>query len=244
MTWSAHDAPPMIMGLYPYIRNGENRGFKPGLMAEMAASLACNPFYARRMLFLAANREMATRLETLGLTVTRTFEDAPAHVWRNTAHKMKHWMGLWALREFGEYLWVDWDTVATGAPDAEFWAACRVAGAPKFIHIPRYKHAVVNCGVLYVPASWAGAMERSFHLPAASPNDEHLWETILPSDVLARPEFWFGPEVQYISGAERVGKVTRRLRFAHLGRGDFHAAAAIREAHRLASQTKEESNAA
>lgn len=75
-------------------------------------------------------------------------------------------------------------------------------------------------------------------------NDEHLWETILPSDVLARPEFWFGPEVQYISGAERAGKVTRRLRFAHLGRGDFQAAATIREAHRLASQTKEESNAA
>jgi len=243
MTWSA-DAPPMIMGLYPYIRNGENRGFKPGLMAEVAASLACNPFYAQRMVFLAADGDIAARLESFGLAVARTFEDAPEHVWHDTAHKMKHWMGLWALREFGEYLWVDWDTVATDEPDAEFWAACRVAGAPKFIRIPGYKHAVVNCGVMYVPGSWAGAMERSFHLPTASPNDEHLWETVLPSDVLTRPEFWFGAEVQYISGVERLEKVTRHLRFAHLGRGNFAAAEAIRKAHRLANQTEEEPHAA
>jgi hypothetical protein len=222
----------MIMGLYPYIRRGEDRGFKAGMLEEVKASLACNPFYAERMVFLAADRRTAGHLETLGLRVARTFEDAPPHVWRDTTHRMKHWMGLWAVREFGEYLWVDWDTVATSQPDAEFWASCRKGGTPKFIFIPGYKHAVVNCGVLYVPGSWADRMEQSFAENARSANDEHIWETVLPLDVQDRPEFWFGHDVQYISGADRVEKVTAKLRFAHLGRGVFDAATAIREAHR------------
>ena len=226
-------APPMIMGLYPYIRNGENRGLKTGMLEEVAASLTCNPFYPQRMMFLAADQATAAILRRHGLSVARTFEDAPDHVWRDTTHKMKHWMGLWALREFGEYLWVDWDTVMTAEPDSAFWSACRAGGTPKFIRIPGYKHALVNCGVLYVPASWAGAMERSFYTVPQSANDEHLWESVLPGDVLDRAEFWFGSEAQYISGANRVDKVTRSLRFAHLGRGIFDAAVPIRNAYQL-----------
>jgi hypothetical protein len=224
----------MIMGLYPYIRNGERRGFKAGLMEEIADSLNCNPFYAEQMMFLAADSSSARILEARGLRVLRIFEDAPEHVWRDTVHKMKHWMGLWALREFGEYLWVDWDTVAVAEPDENFWEGCRSGGTPKYIRIEGYKHAVVNCGVLYVPAAWAAAMERSLHLPARSSNDEHLWEAVLPADVLNRPEFWFGTEVRYISGADRADRVTSKLCFAHLGRGCFDAADAIRAAHRNA----------
>jgi len=232
-------AVPMIMGLYPYIRRGENLGFKPSMLKEIKECLECNPGYRERMVFLAADQQMAAILHSFGLRVTRTFEDAPDHVWFNTAHRMKHWMGLWALQEFGEYLWVDWDTVATKMPDANFWRTCRTGGTPKFILILGYQHAVVNCGVLYVPGGWTGLMARSFTLSARSPNDEHLWETVLPGNVLECAEFWFGPEVQYISRPERVDRVTRGLRLAHLGRGGFEVAGAIQSAFDRLSQKEE-----
>lgn len=208
-------------------------------MQELNYCLECNPIYRETMIFLAADQTTADMLSSLGVRVTRIFKDAPDHVWFNTTHRMKHWMGLWALREYGEYLWVDWDTIMTREADGEFWSNCRQGGTPKFIRIPAYKHAVVNCGVLYVPGAWGERMETSFELGAHLTNDEHIWEKILPENVLERPEFWFGPEVQHVSGAQKTGRITSQLRFAHLGSGNFSVAHAIREAHKRAQQEAE-----
>ena len=46
---------PYCMGLFPKVRNGEFRGYKPGLLDEVATSLALNPWYRKRMLFLAGD---------------------------------------------------------------------------------------------------------------------------------------------------------------------------------------------
>ena len=208
--------PPMIMGYYPYVRDGQVHPPRT-VLDEIRACLEINPWYRDRMLFLAADANSARVLQRLGLQVTRTFEDAPEHVWKNAAHRMKHWMGLWALKEFGEYLWVDWDTVYTQLPDEAFENACRQHNTPKFIFIPGYQHAVVNCGVMYVPETWAVSMAEGLETNLEKTNDEHIWETVLPSDVLDRKEFWWSGESEHIQSEKDFHKVTRDLYFAHVG---------------------------
>jgi len=148
---------PLIAGLYFYERGGV-RQWPRFTLAEIPRSLEVNRWYRERLLVLAGDRESASLLEAQGLRVHRVFDDAPATVRRDAAHRMKHWMCLWALRSFGEFLWVDWDTVALCEPDAAFWSFCRSGRTPKFIHIPGY-WATVNCGVYYACAEWASCME-------------------------------------------------------------------------------------
>ena len=137
--------PPMIAGLYSYTRNGVTR--RPEVtLSEIPISLATNPTYRDDLLVLEGDDPSAARLESFGLRAHRVFNDTPAAVRVDAAHKMKHWMCRWALKEFGEFLWVDWDTVLLRRPDQSFWAWCRRHGTPRFIHIPGY-WATVNCGV-------------------------------------------------------------------------------------------------
>lgn len=204
--------PPMIAGLYPYVRGGV-RSAPRVTLEEIPASLEANPTYRHDLTVLAGDAWCARQLERFGLHVQRVFDDAPSDIRRDTAHKMKHWMCLWALETFGEFLWVDWDTVLLRPPDAAFWKWCRTHGTPKFVHIPGY-WATVNCGVYYAGQTWAGAMTRSFSAKVTEPNDELFWASVLPQDVARRPEFWWG---------QRACNIWTRDEFARLGSGTYFA---------------------
>jgi len=205
---------PMIAGLYPWARGGEVRP-PTTTLHEIQASLTLNPSYRDDLVVLAGDRESAAHLEAFGLRVHRVFDDAPLAVRADAAHKMKHWMCLWALKEFGEFLWVDWDTVLLRPLDEDFWLWCRAHGTPKFIRIPNY-WATVNCGVYYASSAWAEAMERSFEAIVAEPNDELLWTTVLPDDVVKRPEFWWRGRAVNVWTKDDFADIGAATYFAHV----------------------------
>lgn len=205
---------PMIAGLYFYTR-GDIRRVPEVTLQEIPLSLEVNPWYRDRLLPLAGDEESAALLASHGLRVHRVFTDAPADVQRDAAHRMKHWMCLWALRTFGEFLWVDWDTVALREPDTEFWSFCRATATPRFIRIPGY-WATVNCGVYYACASWADAMERSFRSPVRTPNDELLWRSVLPERVTELPEFWWEDRAVNVWTESDMKLISHRTVFAHV----------------------------
>ena len=212
---------PMIAGLYPYARGGNVQ--PPTItLREIPESLAVNPSYRDDLIVLAGDVESARHLEGFGLDVHRAFDDAPPEVRADAAHRMKHWMCLWALRTFGEFLWVDWDTVLLRRPDDAFWAACRADGTPKFIWIDNY-WATVNCGVYYACDAWGEAMERSFAAEVSEPNDELLWTSVLPADVRERPEFWWDERVVHVWTRGDFASVTTESYFAHVKRLDWAA---------------------
>jgi hypothetical protein len=204
----------MIAGLYRYVRGG--RSSPPvKTLEEIPISLAVNPWYRDGLLFLASDMQSAGDLEAFGLRVHRVFDDAPEAGRQDAAHKMKHWMCLWAVREFGEVLWIDWDTVSLRRPDDDFWAWARAHATPKFIHIPGY-WAIVNCGVYFTCAAWATAIESGLSAPVSEPNDELLWASVLPGDVLDRPEFWWGPRVVNVWSPDERMRVSEKTYFAHV----------------------------
>ena len=207
--------PPMIAGLYPYTRNGIAR--RPTVTLSRRSRSAWRQIrrIGNDLLVLAGDDVSAAQIESFGLRAHRVFNDAPVAVRVDAAHKMKHWMCRWALKEFGEFLWVDWDTVLLRRPDQSFWAWCRRHSTPKFIHIPGY-WATVNCGVYYAGREWAQAMERSFTASASEPNDELLWVSVLPEDVLDRTEFWWGRRVVQIWSEEDFRLVGPDTYFAHV----------------------------
>lgn len=204
----------MIAGLYPYARGGAVHPPRVTL-SEIPVSLCVNPTYRNNLLVLAGDSTSAQHLEGFGLRVARVFDDAPAEIRRDAAHKMKHWMCRWALREFGEFLWVDWDTVCVREPDDGFWEFARAHGTPKFIKIPRY-WATVNCGVYFAPANWSEAMDRSFDAVVHQPNDELLWTSVLPPDVVGRSEFWWGDRIENIANRDDLALVGHGMYFAHV----------------------------
>ncbi len=217
-------SPPLISGLYPYTRGGVRQSPRVTL-AEVPLSLRVNPTYARDLVVLAGDEESARQLGANGLSVHRVFDDAPTDIHGDSAHKMKHWMCRWALREFGEFLWVDWDTVLLRPPDAAFWSWCCAHPTPKFIRIPGY-WATVNCGVYYANAAWSDAMDRSFDAAVSEPNDELLWAAVLPTDVTDRPEFWWGGRAVNVWNDADFRLVGPETYFAHVR--DLRWAAALR----------------
>lgn len=205
---------PMIAGLYPYTRGGVSH--PPVVtLAEIPACLQINPSYRQWLTVLAGDEASARHLEGFGLRVARVFDDAPVDVKRDAAHKMKHWMCRWALDEFGECLWVDWDTVCLRPPDEAFAQWTRRSGTPRFIRIPGY-WATVNCGVYYAPGTWGQAMDRSFSAEVSEPNDELLWTSVLPHDVRDRAAFWWGDRVVHVEREADIERVTPNTVFAHV----------------------------
>jgi hypothetical protein len=206
--------PPMIAGLYPYARGGAVH--PPNFtLSEIPVSLAINSSYRDDLTVLAGDATSAAQLEEFGLYVHRVFDDAPSAVRVDAAHKMKHWMCRWALEEFGEFLWVDWDTVLLRRPDDNFWAWCRAHDTPKFVHIPGY-WATVNCGVYYAGRAWAEAMDRSFDAVVSEPNDELLWASVLPDDVIDRPEYWWRGRVAQVWTRDDFARIGADTYFAHV----------------------------
>lgn len=129
-------------------------------------------------------------------------------------------MCRWALEEFGEFLWVDWDTVLLRHPDDAFWNWCREHGTPKLVHIPGY-WATVYCGVYYAGEGWAEAMDQSFEAVVSEPNDELLWASVLPEDVVDRAEFWWGERVAQVWTREDFAVVNAGTYFAHVKHLDW-----------------------
>jgi len=205
---------PLIAGLY--CGNYDGVTCVPNdILNEIKASLKINSWYKNRFLFLAGDAASACHMEAFGLRVHRVFDDAPLSIRRDAVHKMKHWMCYWAMRRFGEVLWVDWDTICLRQPDQQFWDWCRAYETPKFVYIPNY-WATVNCSVYYVPVSWAEAMERSFSVEVTEPNDELLWAAVLPPDVRERPEYWWGRRAVNIWTPDECKDVDEQTYFAHV----------------------------
>ena len=230
-------SPPMIAGLYPYTRGGVS---KPPIvtLAEIPASLVVNPTYRDELLLLAGDEGSAEQLAGFGLKVHHAFDDAPAEVRIDAAHKMKHWMCRWALNEFGEFLWVDWDTVMLRRPDDAFWAWCRRFGTPKFLKIPGY-WATVNCGVYYACRNWREAMDRSFAAQVSEPNDELLWSAVLPVDVVNRPEYWLGPRAVNVWTKDDFALVGEETYFAHVKTLDWASEIRMAARHRSCDAREE-----
>ncbi len=206
--------PRMITGLYPYSRGGAVNS--PAVtLSEIPVSLEVNPLYRDNLIILAGDQATALQLQKHDLQVYRIFDDAPESIQVDAAHKMKHWMCCWALEEFGEFLWIDWDTVMIKLPDDRFWKRCREHGTPKFIHIPNY-WATVNCGIYYADSSWAEAMARSFNADVSEPNDELLWASVLPNDINTRSEYWWGEYVVNLWNRADFALVTKETYFAHV----------------------------
>jgi len=185
--------PPFIAGLYQYCRAGQCSP-PTKTLEEIALSLRANPGYRDMLTVLSGDRNCTAELTKLGLKVTKTFEDAPAFVKSNAAHLMKHWMCIWALREFGEFIWVDWDTLMTKEPQDDFYDYCREHQTPKFIRIKHY-WATVNCGVYYAPHAWLDQMTAGLEANLSEPNDELCWAAVLPKDVASDSRFWWGGRV-------------------------------------------------
>lgn len=218
--------PTIIAGLYGPVRNGYPLG-QAKTLDEIPTSLDLNPRYSKELVILAGDGQSADDLRRFGLRAHRVFDDAPPAICKDSLHLMKHWMILWAVRHFGEVLWVDWDTVCLRWPDEEFWDWCRRFDTPKFVWVPEY-WATVNCGVCYVNESWAETMERSFSATVSEPNDELLWRSVLPTDVRGRPEFWFGDRVAHVWTEHSFRRVTPRTSFVHIR--DFSLAPRLRTA--------------
>lgn len=206
--------PPFIAGLYQYCRNG---GCRPPTktLEEISLSLATNPSYRNRLTVLSGDSHCTAALSRLGLSVTKTFDDAPAFVKANSAHLMKHWMCIWALREFGEFIWVDWDTLMAKEPADDFYDYCRAHQTPKFIHIQKY-WATVNCGVYYAPYAWLDKMLAGLEATISEPNDELCWAAVLPKDVVNDARFWWGDRVINIWKVEDFNGLSASTCFLHV----------------------------
>ncbi|MBZ0264918.1 hypothetical protein K8I28_09640 [bacterium] len=205
---------PMIAGLYQRTRGGKS-SLPSSTLHEIRASLKVNPEYRDRMIVLAADDVSARQLSEFEIQAHRIFTDAPEEIHLDAVHKMKHWMCLWALKEYGEFLWVDWDTVMLRVPDLAFWAACRKYKSPKFIWIKNY-WATVNCGVYYACKEWIPMLEKSLSVEVSEPNDELLWAAVLPKDVRNQKEFWWDGEVAHVWSENDFKNITPQTFFAHV----------------------------
>jgi hypothetical protein len=164
---------------------------------------------------LSGDRHCTDALSQVGLKVTKNFEDAPEFVKANSAHLMKHWMCIWALREFGEFIWVDWDTLMVKEPQDDFYEYCREHQTPKFIHIKHY-WATVNCGVYYAPYAWLDRMVTGLETNLSEPNDELCWAAVLPRDVVNDSRFWWGNRVINIWKEDDMQAVPATACFLHV----------------------------
>lgn len=207
-------SPPLVMGLFS-VKKKEKRLVTPKMMKEVARSLEVNPWYRKKVLFLAGDFLSARILEGLGLHVYRNFQEASSEIHDRSAFLMKHWMMLSMLREFGEALWIDWDTINLLPLDQPFFEFCRAYQTPKFVYIPGY-HATVNCSVYYVSHHWLKAMEKSFQMNSDFSNDEELWRAVLPSGVIHKPEFWWGDRVVNVWLKNECAWVKPLTYFAHV----------------------------
>ena len=206
--------PPMITGLFSVKQKGKSV-IRPKIIQEIQNSLRINKWYKEKLIFLAGDIKAARILESFGLNVYKVFDEAPSIIHEEAAFRMKHWMVFWMLQHFGEVIWIDWDTINIIKPDDHFYAYCRAYNTPKFVFIPGY-HATVNCSVYYVSYHWEKAMKQSFKAKTSLPNDELLWSSILPKNVVDLKEFWWGDLVINVWLENECSWIKKNTYFAHV----------------------------
>lgn len=214
------------MGYYSKFRDGIPKD-NSNIQMEIKKSLKINPQYRHIAHFYAGDEIAAEILEQNDLNIHHIITDAPEHVLNNSVHRMKHWICYKALKEFGEFIWIDWDTILLGKLNDAFYDWCRRFDTPKFVYIPDYQWGV-NCGVYYANTSWLEPMKESFKVSHF--NDEMLWQSILPPNYQEMKEYWWGSLVVNISDlydplkleknpnhtARQFGKITKETVFVHI----------------------------
>ncbi|GBE55522.1 hypothetical protein BMS3Bbin15_01698 [archaeon BMS3Bbin15] len=205
--------PVIISGLFRDTRQrGDMTPYKT--LAEIKSCLKLNPQYGEELIFFAADDWCAKKLSSLGLYVEKIMDDAPqiARIEANT--RMKFWMCNWALEEFGEYLWVDWDAICLKWPDNQFWKTVRKSGNPKFTYIRNY-WARVNCAVHYA-SSKLGDLREYVGIPLEEPNDELIWMKILSEKGIFDDDIWLNEMTVNIWLEKDLDLITPNTYFAHV----------------------------
>ena len=203
-----------VSGLYFYTRNGKSK-YPDNIITELEQSLKINPWYKEKLICYADSAKMAEVLVNNGLYVHKVFDNAPIEILIDTAHKMKHWMMLEAVKEFNDVIWVDWDTYAIKPIDEIFIQKCLNTENPKFTFINNY-WATVNCAVYYLNKKYIKIMEQSFNSVVDEPNDELLWKSVLPKNINSLKQFWLDDFVINIWDEVDFNNVTENTYFLHL----------------------------
>ncbi|WP_298393691.1 hypothetical protein [Flavobacterium sp.] len=209
----------LVSGLYFYTRNGKSN-YPDNIISELKQSLKINPWYREQLICYADSKEMADVLKTNGLYVHKIFDTAPIEILKDTAHKMKHWIMFEAVKEFNDVIWIDWDTYALKPIDEVFIQKCLKTENPKFTLIQNY-WATVNCAIYYLNKKYAAIMEQSFDAIVAEPNDELLWKSVLPKNIVALEHFWLNDFVINIWDEEDFKNITNNTYFLHLKNFDM-----------------------
>lgn len=204
-----------IAGLFNNIRDGVLSP-KSGIEEEIVTTLRFNPHYKDMLLCYADSEENAAIMRANNLTVHKVITDAPESIVRDSRYKMKHWMVYQAVKEFGDVVWVDWDTYNRRLVDRQFEDYCLATNTPKFTFIKGDYWAVVNCAVYYANRSHLPLFEKSFTSKVSEPNDELMWASVLPKDVVNKKEYWLGDRVVNIWDRVDFGDVTDNTYFLHL----------------------------
>ncbi|ATA68146.1 hypothetical protein CGC48_05575 [Capnocytophaga cynodegmi] len=202
-----------VSGLYFYTRKGKTN--YPTIVPEIEQSLEINTWYKDKLICYADSIDMAKILQNKELYVHKVFDDAPKDIIYDSAHKMKHWIMLNAVKEFKDVVWIDWDTYSVKSIDDFFYNKCFDSNVPKFTFIENY-WAVVNCAVYYLNEDYIPLMERSFQSVVSEPNDELLWKSVLPENICSLPHFWLNDLVINIWDESDFNQVTDNTYFLHL----------------------------
>lgn len=203
-----------VAGLYYYIRNGHSI-FPNKIVSELKQSVILNPWYKENLVCYADSRQMANILISEGVYVHKIFDDAPSSIIYDAAHKMKHWIMFNAVKEFHDVVWIDWDTYLLKPIDKNFIEYCFKTLNPKFTYIKNY-WATVNCSIYYLNESYIETMERSFYSKVSEPNDELLWKSVLPENIISLKEFWLEDMVINIWDNQDFQLITDKTYFLHL----------------------------
>jgi hypothetical protein len=83
---------------------------------------------------------------------------------------------------------------------------------------------------------WVEKMDQSLHNSVSEPNDELLWKTILPKDVLNKGEYWWGDRAQNIWTKAEFSRITTNTYFAHVR--NLQWAGEIRDHYKLLTNNK------
>ncbi len=203
-----------VSGLYRNIVSGKLHQ-SDDVKEEVRESLRINPHYGKQFVCYADTKESADYLREQGCRVHRILDDAPSSVVFDTKHKMKQWIMYNAAREFGNVVWVDWDTYNVRHVDSSFVEYCLRTCNPKFTRINKY-WATVNCSVYYLSDQSLDIMRKSFSAKVDDPNDELMWRAVLPCNVSERPEYWLGERAVNIWVEGDFQQVTANTYFLHL----------------------------
>jgi len=100
---------------------------------------------------------------------------------------------------------------------------------PRFVQIPSYLHAKVNCSLVYVPEKLGNTLRSAIEQNYEVLNDEHLWTEILESQKIDAGLYWYNDHVNHLSKHNKIRTIKPSTRFVHLGSGDAELRHAVCE---------------